>query len=157
MAVGYKEYTETNTIMKRIAYIIIAALAVISCGKNEDTQTLEQSLCNEWHSTSLTIQADIYLDFNSDKTFEMFQQIGQGAYRLYRGTWKLDGDVLSGKYNDGESWAAKYKISVSGNVLKMLAENCDAEESEFASATIPAKVRENCVVEVKSEAATRLL
>ena len=152
-----KSDTETNTIMKRIVYIIIAALAVISCGKNSDTQTLDQQLCNEWHSTSLTIQADIYLDFNSDNTFEMFQQIGQGAYRLYRGTWKLDGDILSGKYNDGESWAAKYKISVSSNVLKMIAENCDAEESVFASATIPAKVKENCVVEVKSEATVPFL
>ena len=71
---------------------------------HKDTQSLDQKLCNEWHSTSLAIKADIYLDFNSDNTFEIFQQIGQGAYRLYRGTWKLDGDILSGKYNDGETW-----------------------------------------------------
>lgn len=58
--------------MKRIAYMIIAALALISCGKDKDTQSLDQKLCNEWHSTSLAIKADIYLDFNSDNTFEIF-------------------------------------------------------------------------------------
>lgn len=141
--------------MKRIAYMIIAALALISCGK--DAETLDQKLCNEWHSTSLAIEADIYLDFNSDKTFEIFQKVGQGAYRLYRGTWKLDGDILSGKYNDGETWAADYTIDINGNVLKMTSKNSAAEESAFASATIPAQVKENCVVEVKSEAVFRVL
>lgn len=141
--------------MKRIAYMIIAALALISCGK--DSQTLEQKLCNEWHSTTLAIEADIYLDFNSDKTFEIFQQIGQGAHRLYRGTWKLSDGVLSGKYNDGETWAADYTIDITGNSLKMTSKNDAAEESIFTSATIPALVKENCVVEVKSEAVFRVL
>lgn len=143
--------------MKRTAYIIIAVLTLMSCGKSPDSQTLEQKLCNEWHSTTLAIEADIYLDFNSDKTFEIFQQIGQGAYRLYRGTWKLSDGVLSGKYNDGETWAADYTIGITGNTLKMTSQNDAAEESLFTSAAIPAQVKENCVVEVKSGAAARVL
>ena len=110
----------------------------------------QEIICGEWHSTSLAISGDIYLDFNDDKTFEMYQKIGEGAYRLYRGTWNLEEDILTGKYNDNEKWAASYEVSVEGKNMTLTSKN-DAEEiSKYASCTIPEDVKTGCEIVVKS-------
>lgn len=142
--------------MKRILYIIAAALMVISCGDkknggNTTELTLEQKLYGEWHSTKLAIDADIYISFMENGKFEMYQQIGEGAHRVFRGTWNLEDDLLSGKYNDGEEWAAAYRISVEDKTLTMTSANDAAEVSRFAQTQIPADVKEGSVVVVKSE------
>ena len=142
--------------MKRILYIIAAALMVISCGDkknggNTTELTLEQKLYGEWHSTKLAIDADIYISFMENGKFEMYQQIGEGAHRVFRGTWNLEDDLLSGKYNDGEEWTAAYRISVEGKTLTMTSANDAAEVSRFAQMQIPADVKEGSVVVVKSE------
>lgn len=142
--------------MKRILYIIVAALMVISCGDkknggNTTELTLEQKLYGEWHSTKLAIDADIYISFMENGKFEMYQQIGEGAHRVFRGTWNLEDDLLSGKYNDGEEWAAAYRISVEDKTLTMTSANDAAEVSRFAQMQIPADVKEGSVVVVKSE------
>lgn len=142
--------------MKRILYIIAAALMVISCGDkknggNTTELTLEQKLYGEWHSTKLAIDADIYISFMENGRFEMYQQIGEGAHRVFRGTWNLEDDLLSGKYNDGEEWAAAYRISIEDKTLTMTSANDAAEVSRFAQMQIPADVKEGSVVVVKSE------
>lgn len=142
--------------MKRILYIIAAALMVISCGDkknggNTTELTLEQKLYGEWHSTKLAIDADIYISFMENGKFEMYQQIGEGAHRVFRGTWNLEDDLLTGKYNDGEEWAAAYRISVEDKTLTMTSANDAAEVSRFAQTQIPADVKEGSVIVVKSE------
>ena len=142
--------------MKRILYIIIAALSIVSCGsKNKDTGkeelTLEQKLYGEWHSTKLAIDADIYISFMENGRFELYQQIGEGAHRVFRGTWNLEEDLLTGKYNDGEDWAAAYRISVEDKTLTMTSANDAAEVSRFTQTQIRAEVKEGSFVVVKSE------
>ena len=142
--------------MKRILYIIIAALSIVSCGsKNKDTGkeelTLEQKLYGEWHSTKLAIDADIYISFMENGRFELYQQIGEGAHRVFRGTWNLEEDLLTGKYNDGEDWAAAYRISIENKTLTLTSANDAAEVSRFTQTQIPPEVKEGSFVVVKSE------
>ena len=139
--------------MKRILYIISALLLLVSCGEKEggkDKVSLEKKLCAQWHSTQLPVDGEIYLNFVEDKTFELFQQIGEGKYRLYRGTWNLEGNLLTGKYNDGEDWSAAYTIEITDQTLSMTSSNTAAEVSVYTKAEIPAEVKEDCVVVVKS-------
>ena len=138
--------------MKRLLYFITAVALLVSCsGKNGGKElTLEEKLCAEWHSTSLAIDADIFLNFIEGGTFEMYQQIGEGAYRLYGGTWGLDGNILTGKYSDGEDWAAAYDIIISDKTLTLTSKNDAAEESKFTRAAIPADVKDRCVIVVRS-------
>ena len=137
--------------MKKLLYILTAIVVLASCGKNgNEKQTLEQKVCAEWHSTQLPISGDIYIDFNGDKTFELYQQIGEGAYRLYRGTWNLEGDLLTGRYNDGEDWACAYTAALEGNKLTLTSSNSAAEVSVYEKASIPASVKESCETVVKS-------
>lgn len=150
--------------MRKILYMLAAVLTLASCGDrnggqngNKTELTLEQKLYGQWHSTSVAIDADIYMSFAEDGTFELYQQIGEGAYRLYRGSWNLEESLLTGKYNDGEDWAAGYEVSIEGSTLSLTSVNDAAEESLYEKSEIPERVKEGCVVEVKSFTSTPAL
>ena len=142
-------------IMKRLIYIFSALVLLASCGKNNDDNkpelTLEQQLVGQWHSVSNSLEADLYIDFQEGKTFELYQQIGEGAHRLYRGTWNLEGTLLTGKYNDGEDWAAAYQVEMREKQLVLTSNNDTAEKSTYEKAEIPAEVKETCEIIVKSK------
>ena len=141
-------------IMKKILLIFAVLALVASCGKNEEGKKpeidLEEQLIGQWHSTSISVEGDIYIEFYQEKSFELYQQIGEGAYRLYRGTWNLEGDLLTGKYSDGEDWAAAYKVAIEGDVLTMTSQNDAAETSTYKKSDIPSEVKERCETVVKS-------
>ena len=141
--------------MKRLIYIFSALVLLASCGKNNDDNkpelTLEQQLVGQWHSVSNSLEADLYIDFQEGKTFELYQQIGEGAHRLYRGTWNLEGTLLTGKYNDGEDWAAAYQVEMREGQLVLTSNNDTAEKSTYEKSEIPAEVKETCEVIVKSK------
>ena len=138
--------------MKRIFAVFFALMLLASCGLNiEDKKpTLEEQIIGQWHSTSISVEGNIYIEFYQEKSFELYQQIGEGAYRLYRGTWNLEGDLLTGKYNDGEDWAAAYKVAIEGDVLTMTSQNDAAETSTYKKSDIPSEVKERCETVVKS-------
>ena len=142
-------------IMKRLIYIFSALVLLASCGKNNDDNkpelTLEQQLVGQWHSVSNSLEADLYIDFQEGKTFELYQQIGEGAHRFYRGTWNLEGTLLTGKYNDGEDWAAAYQVEMREKQLVLTSNNDTAEKSTYEKAEIPAEVKETCEIIVKSK------
>ena len=140
--------------MKKILFFLSALILMVSCGGDKGGQqtelTLEQKLCAEWHSTDLSLDADIYISFADNGTFELYQKIVEGAYRLYRGTWNLEEDILTGKYNDGEDWAAAYQISIDGETLTMTSKNDAAEVSVYQKAEIPSNVKDGSETVVKS-------
>lgn len=139
--------------MKKILFFISALIIMVSCGDKGGKQpelTLEDKLCTDWHSTSLSLDADIYISFADNNTFELYQKIVEGAYRLYRGTWNLEEDILTGKYNDGEDWAAAYQISIDGETLTMTSKNDAAEVSVYKKTVIPSSVKETSETIVKS-------
>jgi len=144
------------TDMKRLTYILTILMLAASCTEkeNDDKGTaLEERLCKEWHSCTLSMdEADIYMSFSEDLTFELYQKIGEGSHRLYRGTWTLEGNVLSGKYNDGEDWGASYEIAMSDKFMTMTSKNDAAEENIFEECTIPEEVKESSLVVVRSHA-----
>ena len=141
--------------MKRILYILSALMILASCGKDKGGDNtgldLEQKLYGDWHSTSLPIDGEIYISFSENKTFELYQKIGEGVHRLYRGTWALEESLLTGKYNDGEDWAASYNVTVADEVLTMISNNDAAEKSVYEKTEIPATVKETCETVVKSK------
>lgn len=147
--------------MKRIISIISLMMLLVSCGEKENTgsgsteSTFEEKFCKEWHSCDLAMEnADIYINFSEDRTFELYQKIGEGTHRLYRGTWNLTGNILSGKYNDGEDWAASYEVTMSDKFMVMTSRNDAAEENIFEDCAIPDEVRNTCKVVVRSSGHT---
>ncbi len=136
--------------MKKLLYItLLAILTAVGCKPEEKPLTLNQKLCGEWRGSELSVDAGVYLTFLADGTFELYQKMDEG-FELRRGTWSLTGDILSGKYNDNESWAAAYKVSIEGDRLTMTSQNEGAEASIYVRCTIPAVIKESSTVVVKS-------
>ncbi len=142
------------------------AIAVLAgCKKPvpvEPEETLADKVAGEWLYTDKDLDIEVYLSFAKEGTFEIYQKITQGSFRLYRGTWKaesrtIDGnalDILSGKYNDGTGWGAEYQIIFPEDMEKsmMLAamDKVGYARYTYTRAEIPDNVKENCVVMVKS-------
>ena len=131
--------------MKRLIYIAIFALAAfVGCQKeNSKEPGMEQKIVGEWRGHKISVDAAIYISFNADGTFELYQKLSSEKFELRRGTWSLKGDILSGAYDDGEPWAASYKVTV-GSELTMVAQAEGAETSVYIPYTIPASVKESC-------------
>jgi hypothetical protein len=136
-------------IMKKLLYILAAALLMAACGKETP---VEQGICGEWHSTSLSAEGEIYMSLTEDNKFELYQQIGEGRHRLYRGTYSFENDILTGKYNDGENWAYSYQVVLSGNTMTLTTLDESAQVSVFQREAIPAEVKDGSVAVVKSKA-----
>lgn len=149
--------------MKKTLYIIALLLSVLACKEKIDPQpdptppvvekTLAEKIAGEWHCSVSDIDADIYLSLVSDSTFELYQKVGEGAYRLYRGTWSLDEKTasLTGKYNDGEAWSSGYDITLSEDEKTMTLSPSEGNyDQTYKKKSIPSDVKENCVVVVKS-------
>ena len=140
--------------MKKILYMAVAAVLLLTgCEKKDTPKTAQDLICGKWHSTTDADMRDIYSEFTSDGKFELYQQLGEGAHRLYRGTWSIEGSVISGMYNDGNPWAASYEVIFSGKSMTWKSMNEAEERSVYGLVDeIPAEVKENCIVVVRSEA-----
>ena len=123
--------------MKRIIYIAILALtALVGCNK-ENQPGLAENICGEWRGSELSVEAGIYLSFTSDGTFELYQKLESDDFELKKGTWSLSGDILSGKYSDGEPWAASYKVTVNGDVMTLISQDGSSETNVYQKCDIP--------------------
>ena len=126
--------------MKRLIYFaIIALVAVTGCQKEA---SLGELLCGEWRGSELSVDAGIYIDFNADGSFEMFQKMDKDGFECKSGSYSLTGTTLSGKYNNGEAWSCSYTISISGGVLTMVSQAEGGEVNKYVKTTIPAAVKE---------------
>lgn len=127
------------------------ALAVFAgCKKEKSTH---EKLCGEWRLDNE--QVALYVGFYWDNTFEEYMMGTDGQYELRCGKWQLDGNVLSGTYNDSEPWAYTYQLSFSGETLKMVSVEGEASENKYIRKEIPEAVKEHCKTVVKSVSAER--
>ena len=140
--------------MKKILYIFIAAICLLtSCEKELE---FPEKLYGDWycHSTSLTsTDVHVYVTFNAD-SFVLYQKIGDGAYRVYSGTYTLtpgaDGlYILTGEYSDGTPWGAEYAVLSSSNDTMVLTAGDVTETYTRVTGGIPEDVK-NSAAPVKS-------
>ena len=119
----------------------MAVFAVAACSDPE-AEKLEK-IVGEWHytGTEAGVELDVYLGLSQDYTFELYQKIGDGPHYLYKGTYKFDGEVLTGTYSDYAPWAHEYKVSKSGNSLVLTAVDNDKYSVIYTRQAIPESVR----------------
>lgn len=139
--------------MKRLIYIFVALLLVVTpgCKKNGSEATTATKLVGQWHCIAEELNVaediDVYVEFMADKSFNLYQKIGQGRHRHFTGTWSVSGDVLSGLYADGSEWGSSYAVEFSGmDAMKLTAKNGSKEVMTYTRESIPAEVLEGSVV-----------
>lgn len=139
--------------MKKFIYIFVALLLVVTpgCKKNGSEATTATKLVGQWHCIAEELNVaediDVYVEFMADKSFNLYQKIGQGRHRHFTGTWSVSGDVLSGLYADGTEWGSSYAVEFSGmDAMKLTAKNGSKEVMTYTRETIPAEILEGSVV-----------
>ena len=111
--------------MKRFVFVLAVCFAVallaVSCGKKET-----HSVVGCWQLESLEtrasvgdVEVDIYVSFASDKSFELYQMVGEGRYRRFTGSYSLTGKVLDGTYSDGSKWGSSYEVEFGKGIITL--------------------------------------
>jgi len=117
---------------KKLFYIAAAAVlsAVIAVSCNKEPQQEEQScpqITGCWELTDISVKSpkigdisiSVYLEFREDKSFSIYQMIGQGRYSVFEGNYDLYQDeTVSGKYSSGKAWGP-YSVTVGDKTLTM--------------------------------------
>ena len=133
--------------MNRFTYVIFSVVAslmmLVSCAEKLDPEL--EKVVGEWRyaGDDASEMWDVYIAFDKNCTFEVYQKLGDGAYRRFEGRYTVDGGILSGTYSDGYPMARDYKVSRSGSILTMTFVGEDVAY-RYKKTTIPASVREHC-------------
>ena len=124
--------------------MMLLALAVIGCEKSSVKGSSKAALDGEWVLTSWNEaepEFNVYIDFNEDNTFEIYQQVWSFDYELYTGTYTITGDIVTGVYADGSIWACGYKFVKDGDTLTMYSQEDQSVVSVYTKCEIPAEIK----------------
>ena len=127
-------------IVNKILFAAAVVLALVSCVKSEDA--LVKDLAGDWYYE--TVEADVpvqvYVSFAKDMTFQLFQKVGDGAFRRYTGTYTFDGTLLDGVYSDKAPWKEAKNVTVDGDSLTAVGV-VTGESITYVRKLVPATVR----------------
>ena len=113
---------------------------------------MAEQLVGDWHysGTEQGAEVDVWIAFSADKTFDMYQRIGTGAYWHTTGKYKLNENVLSGVYSDKYPWKYEYSVKLYDATLVLTAEGVENYSVSYKRENIPAQVREKSLELTKS-------
>ena len=126
---------------------LFAALSITGCDKEKDEPIVDNTsnIVGEWHCVVEAYDAEVYVTFYAEGTFDEYQRLGEGRYRHYAGTWSVEKDILSGIYADGTEWGSQYQVSFADGTMTLTAINDSQEATTYTKEAIPAKVRDSAI------------
>lgn len=138
-------------IVNKILFAAAAILALASCVKSEEA--LVKKLAGDWYYETVEsdVPVQVYVSFANDMTFQLFQKVGDGAFRRYIGTYTFDGTLLDGVYSDKTEWKEAKTVTIDGDVLTAVGVKT-GETITYVRKLVPATVRYHYTDAVKSMA-----
>ena len=138
-------------IVNKILFAAAAILALASCVKSEEA--LVKNLAGDWYYETVEsdVPVQVYVSFANDMTFQLFQKVGDGAFRRYTGTSTFDGTVLDGVYSDKSTWKEAKNVTFDGDILTAVGVKT-GETITYVRKLVPATVRYHYTDAVKSMA-----
>ena len=79
------------------------------------TTELASKIVNKWQLVEYAGQPaefEIFIDFASDNTYELYERAYGYEYEYRIGTYTLEGDVLKGMYIDESAWNHDYQVQI---------------------------------------------
>ena len=130
--------------LKIFALAILSVMTLVGCEPSVNGPAEKGELSGEWTLATwndTTPEFHVYIDFNSDNTFEMYQQVWSFDYEYFDGQYNLTGDVLTGLYSNGTAWACGYRVSVVNGQLIMYSQEDQSVTSVYEKCTIPEEIK----------------
>ena len=127
-------------IVNKLLIAAAAVLALVSCVKSEET--LLKNFAGDWYYETVEAETpvQVYVSFAKDMTFQLFQKVGEGAFRRYTGTYTFDGTLLDGVYSDKTPWKEAKRVTVDGDMLVAVG-TVTGESITYVRKLVPATVR----------------
>ena len=127
-----------------LACIFLSLLMSISCSKEK-----MPDITGEWKLDNIstvtkgnTYSINVYLEFDADGTFSIWQQRQEGRYEYYHGEWTTKNDSIYGTYDDGKPWGSgSYKATSKKGNLMLTAQNGTGEVTTYVRTSIPEEVK----------------
>ena len=124
-------------------------MAMTGCEPDEGPQFTPgdvNKIVNEWVLSTwggADAPFKVYIDFNDDNTYEMYQLIYGDYYVKFSGMYHISGDILTGTYDDGNIWKSGYKVTLlnEGKVLALDSQEDISIRSEYDVTVIPEDVK----------------
>ena len=92
----------------------------------------------------------VYIEFNADLTFEIYQKVGEGRYRRYDGTYVVTENIVTGEYSDGEDWGSGYTAAFEDEILVLTADNGSGEVCRYEKASLDQAEKDKADVVTKA-------
>jgi hypothetical protein len=142
----------------KILSLVAAVLFAVACGEKENNPdgpvAKDGVLTGEWVLTSWNETApefNVYIDFNDDNTFQIYQQVWSFDYEFFTGTYNISGDIVTGSYADGSNWACGYKFVKDGDTLTMYSQEDTSVTSIYKKCEIPAEIKDEATATRSAE------
>ena len=155
--------------MRKTIYIVLAALGLClfaGCGSSdkEKVSPTAKLLVGEWQLKTWTGETpqdfDIYLSFDADNTFEIYQRLAEVKYQKFTGSYQVQNDVLIVQYSGGKIFGSTYDLTFneSGSTLTLTLTSSTnvTEVIVYERSTIPNSVKEGAAVMKSTRSAVRL-
>jgi hypothetical protein len=141
--------------MKRILnFAMMLATAVLFLAGCKEKDEVMHRIVGEWSYADEESgnELDIRVAFNVDKTFDLYQKVGEGAHRYYKGTYTVNLTRVNGVYSDGTPWASEYDVTFMNGDMIMQSTSSEGYSITYKKERIPDEVRNHYVDMTKSAA-----
>lgn len=135
---------------KILSMMLLLAAMLVGCDKENNQNkpggggASSSELVGEWVLTSWneeTPEFSVYIAFNDDATFQIYQQTWTLFYELFEGSYNVSGSIVTGIYSDGSIWLSGYKFAVEGDTLTMYSQEDTSIASVYTKCEIPEEVK----------------
>lgn len=134
--------------MKNIKLLLIgliAAFALTSCDDKGNDEPAKKDIVGEWHMTAWSgavPNADIYVNFKADGTFDLYQKLYTLDYEHLNGTYTYDKKtgLLTGEYQDNTPWIYSYTATATSTKLTLTSKESPDDISVYTKESIPSSV-----------------
>ena len=129
-----------KTIVNKILLVAAAVLVFASCTKSDVAAV--KKIAGDWYYETVesATSIQVYVTLSKDMTFDLYQKIGDGAFRRRTGTYTFDGTIIDGVYSDKTNWKEAKYVTVDGDVLVMAGVET-GETITYVRKLVPATVR----------------